>query len=439
MQPSSVPNLINAIAKPPWREDLDWNLHVSSYWEKLIPFRYYVQPVAVQGSSSGQPLSLPVFYKLPIEIQFYILTFCPPCTLYQIMRACTDLRKEASKLFWATPDMYFLVEGSWLLEGGYSSETCWDPSFYHHVQNVQIEFRGEDARAFSPRYDRFTRERLQPYDRITFFWEDFSSRFPNAKRVIINYTVASTSGMIYEENQLLPLRAVAQACPVEMVYLRLNEQLPWAITAMGPPPSPRWEVSFYQPRGDGKWEKAGLETHHNVVMMPMKQFVGPVGEFQKLEYQQSLCTYQNEAIRALMIEAVARLFCNDGVTKSFTCPHPACNLNFSKTAEWITHAAYLHHGWRGFETVLPDELRVAFEERAELIDEASDELGKQMEKLREEWVEAGSKKQQEIAEVWMGESFVEDLRPGQEPDVNNSVWFRFLERMSGNDTLRVLD
>lgn len=56
------------------------------------------------------------------------------------MHVSSTLRDEASKLFWAHPDAFFLVESHWLLQGGYPGPTHWDTAFMAYVQNIEIAY-----------------------------------------------------------------------------------------------------------------------------------------------------------------------------------------------------------------------------------------------------------------------------------------------------------
>jgi hypothetical protein len=131
----NICNLLATLPTPPWTKPLNWNLHLAKDDKEHIPFASYVRPDSVSPLHIS---SFPQFGKLPTELKVHILTFCSAPSLLQVMRVSSTLRIEAAKLFWADPNSYYLIEFSWLLDGGYPGNTCHDLSFLSHVQNVEV-------------------------------------------------------------------------------------------------------------------------------------------------------------------------------------------------------------------------------------------------------------------------------------------------------------
>lgn len=117
MLPLVFCNLYTTVSYPPWPESSHRECYVTEGGEKRIPFHAYIQSSdgCASSSSSGSTL----FNRLPQELQLHILSMCSASSLFQLMRVSSRLRVEASKLFWAKEDAYFLVQTSWLLEGAY--------------------------------------------------------------------------------------------------------------------------------------------------------------------------------------------------------------------------------------------------------------------------------------------------------------------------------
>jgi hypothetical protein len=82
------------------------------------------------------------------------------------MHVSSALRADASKLFWANPSAYFLVDAYWLLDRGYPGYQCSDLTFLQNVQNVEIEYEPSTNNDIWPRLGE---EMAIRQDRITTF------------------------------------------------------------------------------------------------------------------------------------------------------------------------------------------------------------------------------------------------------------------------------
>lgn len=68
-------------------------------WETRVPFHTYVRLNGMFLCASKQDSLAFDFCSLPAELQYRILAFCSPDTLFQLMHVCSALRTEAAKLF----------------------------------------------------------------------------------------------------------------------------------------------------------------------------------------------------------------------------------------------------------------------------------------------------------------------------------------------------
>ena len=247
----------------------------------------------------------------------------------------STLRIEASRLFWAHPNAYFVVEAYWLLDGGYPGYTCWDMGFLDHVQNVEIQWDAGTQNTICPRPDG--RMEIQQ-DRITTFWTSFTQRFPNAKRVLVNYTEESPIWWKDTKPVIRPLRILMQSCPPELeVYVQVLEEQPLLVdpSTIAPSTKKKWQRSVYQPSAGSVWAKVELNGVRNTILMPMKRFDGPVGESEQLKYKYSQILLQKYALWPLMVEVVARQNFDGGNDDSFSYPSFARDEHFTKAVAWI--------------------------------------------------------------------------------------------------------
>jgi hypothetical protein len=430
MRPTLVPNLISLLSYPPWKEGLNWDLYATRMWEKRIPFHSYVYPDAVPDYLLGQVLSCTQFGALPAELQFRILAFCSANTLFQLMHVSSTLRREASKLFWANSKAYFHVDAYWLLEGGYPAYTYWDLSFLDHVQNVEIEYEAHADTTIYPYHDGG--KELQQ-DTITTFWNSFKKTFLNAKRVIINSCMEDSAWLENDEPVTPPLRALMQACPpgVEAYVLIVEEQRPFMDTSLPAPLTrTKWQRSMYQLVAGSVWVENGSNKDRNTILMPMKKFNGPVGEHERLQYDESRILLQINALWPLMLEVVARDHVKGRKRDSFSCPSHRCDAHFAKAVEWIVHAAESHpQDWSEFD-ILPTETRAVFKNRARALEQCLEDINTRYNKIRDEWHKEEGKNQGEIERGWIEQLDNEEAWYTGEKGSESRLWRQFVMTMS---------
>jgi hypothetical protein len=254
MLPQFACNLKATLSYPPWNRELDWGLHTTIKWEKRVPFNTYVQPDCMVPRATKQDSLFPKFGTLPIELQLRILALCPGNTLFQVMRALPSLRTEASKLFWATPNVSILIKASWLLDGGYAGFTHCELPFLCHVQKVEIEYCRGDNDTISSRDDEGFYARQ---DVILRFWTSLVQRLPEAKQVVIVQSWLNPSWWRDEEPVAHPLRMLIQACPlgIDVAAIVLEEDsLAGIYNSFSP--TDVWQRSLYRPVAGGGWMKS---------------------------------------------------------------------------------------------------------------------------------------------------------------------------------------
>jgi hypothetical protein len=430
MLPQFICNLIATLSYPPWTRELDWDLHTTIEWEKRVPFHAYVQRDAIAPGTSKQGSLFPQFNALPAELQLRILALCPPNTLFQVMRASSLLRVEASKLFWANPKAAFLIEALWLLEGGHPGYTFCDVPFLRHVQEVEINYCPGIDDTICPGEKPNPNTRL---DLISRFWTSLVQRLPNVRRVVIVQNWATPSCWKDGEPVPYPLRMLIQACPagIEVVAIVLEENA--SIDPHAPlPRTKKWQRSLYQPAATGGWVKSHQPWHNTTILVPAKSFNGPVGEFQRLQYEIERIRYQRYGLGPLMIEALDRYHFDKGRCIPFPCPMPSCNTVMARAGDWIVHAVELHYqaGISGQPLVgFPEQLRAVFKERADALAEKDNEVGRGYMELREDWNTHGKQRRREIQRRWIDQLKNDPAWETGEKPGESRLWTRFWQSM----------
>lgn len=163
------------------------------------------------------------------------------------MRVSSCIRAEASKLFWAYPGAFFVVEAAWLLGGGHPSYTNSNLEFLASVQNVQVNYWGGTDDMICPLRNEIVEIRQ---DRIADFWKMFTQRRPRAKRVVVNQYWLSAPWR--EETQRVPraLQLLVQSSQIASSAFIVEE----ADVPAGPnataTSAKQWQRAVYQRRAD---------------------------------------------------------------------------------------------------------------------------------------------------------------------------------------------
>ncbi|KAF2185367.1 hypothetical protein K469DRAFT_708149 [Zopfia rhizophila CBS 207.26] len=431
MFPEYVCNLLATLRYPPWTKELNWGLHMTMEGEERIPFHSYVQPGTASTCFPGQISSMPQFSTLPVELQLRILSFCSARTLFQVMRVSSALRIEASKLFWANPDAYFLVDAHWLLNGGHPGYTGCDLPFLSHVQNVEIEYHHGRDDEICPLHDGVMEVRREL---ITNLWKSFKKRFPNAKRVVINQNWVSPPWRNETEPVPQALQILIQYCPpeIEAFAFIVEEENLTIGTSTSVPSMKKWQRSLYRRSAGDIWTRVGTGRRHKTILVPMKHFHGPVGGFERLKHEGERVLLQQHGLWPLSLEALDRHYFDNKKHKSFSCPYSDCDAYFEKAGEWTVHAIESHvKDWRMGKRfcILPDELRVVFEERERALEGNKEEINTQLWKTIDEWNEEGGEKRRQMEREWMEQLENDEAWNTGKTARESGLWREFLLQM----------
>ncbi|KAH7111812.1 hypothetical protein B0J11DRAFT_598455 [Dendryphion nanum] len=409
-RPQNACILRATLPQPPWKKPLNWSLHVTIDGEERIPFHLYVRPSAAQTA-----LSLP-FSNLPVELQLHILSFCSAPTLFQIMRVSSRLRIEASKLFWADPNTFYLIELCWLLEGGYPGSTCYDMPFLSEVQNIKVEHqRGEDDK-IGPLLDDGTRKIR--HDLVRRFWDTVKKRFPRVRRMVISQNWESIS---YDKSGFPCVKILVESCPlqIDISAIILEQTDPRKDNSnnnsnnnsdsdnnMVPPPTNERQQSLYQYTPHDGWRRLLPCPRFKTILMPMKRFHGPVGEFEGLRYISNRLTLRHFALGPLIIEAVDRHYFGEGRQVPFSCPVLGCDGFFNNAGQWTVHATEAHNvgsiTQKRFE-ILPTELIEVFKGHERGLEVKGKELAEKTSRMYNKWNKEGAEERRNMEREWINQ------------------------------------
>jgi hypothetical protein len=425
-----IPNFLATLSHPPWTKELRWGLHLTIAGEEQVPFHAYVRCRPTPTGISRYVSSFPQFSTLPAELQNHVISFCSAKTLFQIMQVSSNLRIEASKLFWSSPTAYFLLRADWLIDGAYPAYAYCDLSFLPYVQNVLVDYdEGMEETICSMGNGTMIVRR----DRIAAFWNSVMKRCPSVKRVVVDQNWISCG----QESQQVPqaVRILLHSVPpdIQTAAFIVEETINvFAVGSASISTAPTYQRSLYELSAGSVWAPVKLPRPWKTILPPEKQFNGPVGKFAQIYHQSNLIQLQKDGLWPLMVESIDRHHFHMGNHIPFSCPASTCDTFFQKAGEWTVHAAKSHYCDRVVEdnfSILPKELRVEFEERELALERKGDKLRQIIDDLQDNWREQGKMRQRETERAWM-EQLAEDAAwdTGTMPE-KSRLWKRFLQEM----------
>jgi hypothetical protein len=310
------------------------------------------------------------------------------------------LRIEAAKLFWASPNTYYYIEFEWLLKGGYPGDTLYDLHFLAHVQNVEVDYAlGSDSKISSPQNPVTSIQQ----NLIRGFWKTLKNRFPNVRRVVINKTWMS---VVLGDIEAMPpcLRFLLESCPsdIDISAFVLEEKNSLIKNRTEAPFAYEYQRSLYRPTSD---VERPFCWNRETILMPMKSSRGPVGEFERLFYENDRVLLQKNALGPLAVEALDRYHFDEGRLEPFPCPSPRCVIHFEKAGQWTIHAVETHSSaefyyWMGLN-IIPESLQGIFDRHMNDTERKGKELFKRFRSLYDAWNEEGGEKRREMENGWI--------------------------------------
>jgi hypothetical protein len=441
------PHSCNLAAMLSYPGDLDWSLCMTREWEKRTPFYSYVRLDPAAYSISGQTSLFPGFSKLPAELQIRVLSYCPARTLFQVMRVSSMLRVEAAKFFWANPDAWFVADVQWLYQyGGYPGHTFWDATFMNHVQQVELQYGIHMDRSLR----QFKIKAMTCHqDPTAEFWHNLRRRFPNARKVTINQSWEKVPTQDSPGPVAWLLGELVDSCPAAInISVLVLERNPLHVDKNDISPAKRWQRTLYRRTIEGGWLESQSEHNRATLLMPAKQFNGPIGEFKKVEYKDYMIELRRDALVPLLIEALARLHFTNGSGDPVPCPFPDCGIDLARAEEWIAHAVDQHTADWGLEGVSwysrdismyhdktdPSyELKDTFMFQEKNLGWSQGVVNCLYTDLENDWRDAGDEGQKDIERQWTKQLETDPSWDTEEKDMTSKLWTDYKEIVTRSD------
>jgi hypothetical protein len=337
------------------------------------------------------------------------------------MQTSSAIRAEAKKLFWSSPDAWYYVDGNWVLGGAFPGLTHIAMEFLAYVEQIQVD--GDLMRTIKEWWkagmdkERFHDESGFIEGQIFYFWQTLQRLFPRATRVVISESHPQVS--------IAPLppglKRVVQMCPPGITasasFVRHSKDHDRKV-----------ERSLWQRTGEDasafeEWKETAPLWTRESILIPPKQFGGPVGEYAGSSYKFTRFCQQNDAARLLRIESIDR-HCFSRWNGPFGCLKQGCGLEFRKLGDWSLHALQTLHDK---DVSHPDEaLRVLFEQKKERLEYLFQDIREAWDRMYEAWGEEGSQKQQSAEQAFLYQLDNDALYAQGRPARESDTWHGFV-------------
>jgi hypothetical protein len=404
----------HAISKGPWTKPLNWNLQATSDGEPCIPFAVYVQPELTRLPSPF----FPQFRTLPTELQLRILRFCDSPALFRLMQVSSAMRVEAKKLFWSYPDAWYMVKADWLLAGGFPGHAHHAIDILPHIEQIEVSFDHmyslrQNWEAEIPRdpVEESVVLLQNVEDRVRAFWQTLQYRFPCATSVVVSESAPRKA----TESLPVDLKMMVEMCPEG---IRASASFLKSVADHGY----LLERSLWRRdvRATGEWQQVASSWMRHNILLPPKDFRGPVGAYDCTYYKLHRYCRQKTAAKLLVIEAVERHHFHER-RKPFNCFEPGCGSRFEEPGEWTLHALDNAHYPC---TVVPEEVKPLFDRHNSLL-EHTYRQDRSWDKIKADWGEEGSKERHNAEQAFLYQLDHDPLYAHGKSARECSKWFTY--------------
>lgn len=265
------------------------------------------------------------------------------------------------------------------------------------------------------------------------FWRTFTDRLPSAKRVIITQSWASAPERLNRHAFSSCLDVLIRSSPpginVRGLILEKEDPDDASIDRF----SHRWRRTLCQPARDGEWRKAEPSPVCTVVFMPVKEFNGPVGKFERLKFVRTKMKQRLNALGPLTLEYMERYHFGDDRSEPFSCPR--CDGLFRKAGQWTLHVLREHFwlvlDWaegRGIE-MLSEDVTNDLSTHKRNLDAEGYAIGADWLSIIREWNQGGDRRRREIRDGWIHQLENEAAWYTGQDALNSGLWRQFRSEM----------
>ncbi|KAH7396769.1 hypothetical protein DE146DRAFT_50181 [Phaeosphaeria sp. MPI-PUGE-AT-0046c] len=393
---------------------LNWEQFSTFNGEIHIPFARYVK----RNTTHVVNTTFWPFLRLPRELQLQIIQFCNGATLFQLMHTSCRTRSDAQQLFWSRSDIWYHIDGEWLLAGGLTGYTHYAVNFLCNVQRVEIQFHNMNS-FFDDWIDGERRlvvyDQAQPIrtvdEQIEDLWRLLATLCPRVKHVVVSESC---------ERQALHKvhKALVERCPaplsVTASYLQGTRSNPSTVQRL------RVKKPFPYHGNTDNWPILDIAWTRQTILLPLKEFRGPGGIFQRTEYALTVFIYQIRSLDLLRIEAIEKYHFGTEC-RAFSCPEPTCPARFTLPGQWPAHVGEFPSHLS--QAKLPSEFAIPLaDHEKELRRIYQRDRWETIENLRVQWGIEGSEQARAIERAFLTQLEQDPLYTCSIPAKETALW-----------------
>ncbi|KAJ4362588.1 hypothetical protein N0V83_010682 [Neocucurbitaria cava] len=357
----------------------------------------------------------------------YILSFCDPSTLFQLMHVSFTTRQEAKKLFWSDPTTRYIVDGQWLLAGGHPRHTNHDLEALTHMQYIEVDFTF-GASVFVTEWEdgRYYTEIREGEDQRAAFWMALRRRFPRVTDVVLTEGTSKRLGTPPDKGTRLATGSF------DGISLSVSQLQWYNNTSVCPASRYLWRWN----RSSSTWELTDTSWNPHRITPPVRKYFGPVGAYQRYDHIDMDLAELEYARENHTIQATEAYYVHIRQPPC-VCPFPQCGMQFEQPGEWVAHysQAYIRSRTHDGRVPLPpwESLRSAFARHDASLELKRQRLSEEMARMQAAWGEPGSSERSTASQQFLQQLRNDPLYAGEITPEESEIWFRYQRDMNGQE------
>ncbi|KAH8707667.1 hypothetical protein GQ44DRAFT_715624 [Phaeosphaeriaceae sp. PMI808] len=176
-----------------------------------------------------------------------------------------------------------------------------------------------------------------------------------------------------------------------------------------------------------EWAIVDPDYTRQSILLPPKEFRGPVGAFQRIHYKSNRCFLQKASLDLLRIEETEKHYFAKEY-RTFNCPTPACSAYFNQPGQWPAHAIEHRHY---IDAEPPPEIAIRFAQQDQMLNDMLQRECKDVfERLASDWGAEGSDQRRIAEDAFLHQLQHDPLYARSKPRRESSIWTSYWLNMN---------
>jgi hypothetical protein len=179
------------------------------------------------------------------------------------------------------------------------------------------------------------------------------------------------------------------------------------------------------------WPILDLEWTRQTILLPLKEFRGLVGAFQRIEYALTVYLYRRRSLALLRVEAIEKHHFGREY-RAFSCPEPTCLTYFTLPGQWTAHVDECN----GHESKaeIPPNFAIQFAEHEKKIERIYQrDRWDAVDIMRAQWGVDGSEQQRAVEHAFLKQIEHDPLYACSRPAKETTIWRHYQSAMKNGE------